>query len=82
MTLITDTDMSLLGWMFQHYNAVDIRMSRDVQDGVGHEQWTASTFDTTRTWCTGGGKTLSDAIKNLISRINKVENKKTLWTQS
>jgi len=78
--LLTDADMSLLNWMFQHYNAVDIRMSRDRQDTAGNEQWLASTWDNTKTWCTGSGITLSDAIKNLIYRINEVENDKTIWT--
>jgi len=78
--LLTDEDFSLLDWMFQHYYAVDIRMSRDRNDIVGHEQWAVSTWDSTKTWRIGTGITLSDAIKNLISRINEVENEKTIWT--
>ena len=67
--------------MFQHYYSVDIRMSRDRHDTVGgNEQWSASTWDNTKTWRTGTGITLSDAIKSLISRINEVENEKTIWT--
>ena len=81
--LLTDADFSLLDWMFQHYSSVDIRMSRDRQDhdegSVGGEQWSASTWDNTKTWRTGTGVTLSDAIKSLISRINEVENEKTIW---
>ena len=68
--------------MFQHYNSVDIRMCRDWNDVIGDEQWAVSTFDSTRTWRTGSGITLSDAIKNLIARIAGVENEKIVWTQS
>ena len=78
--LLSDADFSLLDWVFQHYYAVDIRMSRDRNDTVGNEQWAASTWDNSKTWRTGTGITLADAIKSLISRINEVENKKTIWT--
>jgi len=71
--LLTDADIFLLDWMFQHYNSVDIRMSRDRNDVVGNEQWSVSAFDKTKLWCTGSGLTISDAIRNLISRINEVE---------
>ena len=71
--LLTSKDKSLLEWMFQHYNSVDIRMSRDRSDSIGHEQWQVSTWDSTRTWRTGTGVTLSDAVKNLIARIHEVE---------
>jgi len=81
--LLTDADCSLLDWMFQHYSSVDIRMSRDRQDMeegvIGGEQWQASTWDRTKTWRTGTGVTLSDAIKNLIARINEVEKEVVIW---
>ena len=81
--LLTDADFSLLDWMFQHYSSVDIHMSRDrhdMEEGiVGGEQWQASTWDRTKTWRTGTGVTLSDAIKSLISRINEVENEIVIW---
>ena len=81
--LLTDADCSLLDWMFQHYSSVDIRMSRDrwdMEEGiVGGEQWQASTWDRTKTWRTGTGVTLSDAIKNLIARINEVEKEVVIW---
>ena len=80
--LLTDADCSLLDWLFQHYTSVDIRMSRDRHDEVGNEQWCVSTWDQTRTWRTGTGLTLSDAVRNLIARIAGVENNKTVWTQS
>ena len=82
MALLTDADMSLLDWMFQHYNSVDIRMSRDRYDEIGHEQWFVSAWDCTKIWRTSSGLTISDAIKNLISRINEVEKETTIWTQS
>ena len=81
--LLTDADCSLLDWMFQHYSSVDIKMSRDrrdMEEGViGGEQWQASTWDKTKTWRTGCGITLSDAIKNLIARINEVEKEVVIW---
>ena len=78
--LLTDADFSLLDWMFQHYNSVDIHMSRDRNDTVGgNEQWQASTWDKTKTWRTGTGVTLSDAIKSLIARIYEVENEVVIW---
>lgn len=80
MAALTSSDTSLLNWIFQHYHSVNISMSRDHRDEVGGEQWSVSTFGRTKTWCTGTGLSLSDAVKNLISRINKVENEKTIWT--
>ena len=81
--LLTDADFSLLDWMFQHYNSVDIKMSRDrhdMEEGIlGAEQWQASTWDKTKTWRTGTGVTLSDAIKSLIARIREVENEVVIW---
>ena len=82
VALLTDADLSLLDWMFQHYNSVDIRMSRDPHDEIGHEQWFVSAWDNTKMWRTSSGLTISDAIKNLISRINEVENEKIIWIQS
>ena len=73
--ILTDADISLLDWMFQHYSSVSIRMSRDRNDSISNEQWSVSTFDNTKTWRTDNGLTLSDAIKNLIARIHKVEKK-------
>ena len=78
--LLTDADFSLLDWMFQHYYSVNISMSRDRNDTVGAEQWSASTWDRTKTWRTGSGVTLSDAIKSLIARIHEVENEIAIWT--
>ena len=80
--MLSDADVLLLNWVFQQYNSVDVRMSRDRNDGVGSEQWCVSTWDQTRTWRTGTGLTLSDAVRNLIARIAGVENNKTVWTQS
>lgn len=80
--LLTDADFSLLDWMFQHYHSVDVRMGRDRNDEIGMEQWQVSTWDRTRTWRTGTGLTLSDAIKSLIARIYEVENKQAIWKQS
>lgn len=80
--MLSDADVLLLNWMFQQYNSVDVRMCRDWNDEIGNEQWAVSTFDSTRTWRTGSGLTLSDAIKNLIARIAGVENEKIVWTQS
>tara|TARA_B100000949_G_C14182453_1_gene408076 strand:+ start:588 stop:833 length:246 start_codon:yes stop_codon:yes gene_type:complete len=80
--MLTDADISLLDWMFQHYSSVNIRMGRDRNDTVSNEQWSVSAFDSTKTWRTSSGPTLSDAIKNLIVRIYEVEKNRTVWIQS
>jgi hypothetical protein len=77
--LLTDADYSLLDWVFQHYYAVEIYMGRDGRDSVGTEQWRASTWDINKTWRTGCGITLSDAIKSLIANIHEVESEITVW---
>ena len=71
---MTEEDIQFLKWAYMHYNALDLMMSRERGADPGtEEQWSARAYNKHKLWCVGQGTSMTDAIKDLISRIDHTE---------